>query len=249
MNDPKIHFLDGVAADKCLAALSAAAGQELVSGKFLSPVSSSALAVNCFGWFFERPDALPALPGLEDLDWPARSVEIESQMRFPWARGRHPWLDAAIETDQALVGIEAKRFEPYRDTKIANFSDTYDRDVWGDGLEPYAALRDRLKTQPRAFSYLDAAQLVKHALGLATQASKRGKVPVLYYLFAEPAMLAGKPISSAVLGAHRAEIAAFADAVAGSRVRFAAASYRDWFGSWSGESKTHADALLKHFEP
>ena len=249
MNDPKIHFLDGVSADKCLAALSAAAGQELVRGKFLSPVSSSALAVNCFGWFHDRAEALPVLPGLEDLDWPARSVQIEREMRFPWSGGRHPWLDAVIETDAHLIGVEAKRFEPFRDRKEAKFRDTYDRDVWGDGLEPFAAMRDRLKSSPRMFVHLDAAQLVKHALGLATQARRSRKIPVLHYLFAEPVSLDGKAISASAHQRHREEVEAFAASIAGGLIIFSACSYRDWLECWPDTSSAHAQAVFGRFEP
>ncbi|MCE2841482.1 MAG: hypothetical protein LW689_01540, partial [Novosphingobium sp.] len=191
-----------------LAALNAAAGQELASGKFKSPVSSSALAVNCFGWFIERAELLPPLPGISAECWPARSVGVEREMRLPWRGGMHPWLDAVIETETHLIGIEAKRFEPFRDHKEAKFRDTYDRDVWGDGLQPFATMRDRLKASPRMFVHLDAAQLVKHALGLATQARKAGKSAVLQYLFAEPASLDGKIISQTSHRLHREEIGA-----------------------------------------
>lgn len=44
-------------------------------------------------------------------------------MRFPWAGGRHPWLDAAVETERYLIGVESKRFEPFRDAKSVRLSD------------------------------------------------------------------------------------------------------------------------------
>jgi hypothetical protein len=61
-------FLPGVPSDYVLARLSAAGGREVESGKFSSPESSAALAVNAFGWFIQRPSLLPPLPGLEDID-------------------------------------------------------------------------------------------------------------------------------------------------------------------------------------
>ncbi len=249
MNEPDIELLPGVPAGLVLAALTAAAGQELASGKFRSPVSSSALAVNCFGWFIERADLLPLLPGIAAQCWPAKSVAVEREMRFPWRGGKHPWLDALIETDTHLVGIEAKRYEPFRDHKEAKFRDTYDRDVWGGGLEPFAAMRDRLKASPRLYVHLDAAQLVKHALGLATQARKAGKKAILHYLFAEPTSLDGKAITEASHARHRDEVAHFGAALAGASVAFSACSYREWLGGWPEDCATHGQAVLTRFAP
>jgi hypothetical protein len=248
MGNIEDSFLPGVSAQKCMAALAKAGGNELGSGKLLSPESSSALAVNAFGWFYDRPALLPAFPGLEDLDWPAMKVEVERQMRFPWSGGRHPWLDAAVETVSSLVGVESKRFEPFRDTKTGTLSPAYDRDVWGNGMQPFLEMRDLLR-QEKAFAFLDAVQLVKHAFGLITEGRRLGKKPILLYLFAEPAALAGRVIPQASFEAHRDEIARFSRFVEGADVRFAACSYREWTAGWTGAAATHRLALLNRFEP
>lgn len=165
-------------------------------------------------------------------------------MRFPWSGGRHPWLDVAVETETHLIGIESKRFEPYRDTKTAHFSDAYDRDVWGEGLMPFAKVRDRLRSEPATYRYLDAAQLVKHALGLATEARRIGKIPVLFYIYAEPSDQKPEAMTR-----HRAEVVAFAQAVAGADVRFAACSWRDWLDRFDGTADDHAVRLIAAFDP
>ncbi|MBS3979053.1 MAG: hypothetical protein KGZ77_04545 [Rhodobacteraceae bacterium] len=85
-------FLPGVPAEAVLAALTRAPGSELASGKFDSPESSAALAVNAFGWFLDRPRSLPPLPGVP-MGLP-QTVAVEAELRFPWSGGRHPWLDA-----------------------------------------------------------------------------------------------------------------------------------------------------------
>ena len=87
MSEP--DFLPGVAVDRVISALRAAGGKEIESGKFANPESSAALAANAFGWFLERPELLPSFPGLENIDWPAESVEVERCLRFPWSGGRH----------------------------------------------------------------------------------------------------------------------------------------------------------------
>src|SRR6185437_1170507 len=163
MSDPQ--FLPGVPVDHVLARIAKAGGKEIESGKFLSPESSAALAVNCFGWFTERPGQLPSLPGLENAGV-AEMVEVELCARFPWAGGRHPWLDAAVQMKTTFVGVESKRFEPFRDAKVINFSDAYDRPEWGSNMKCYERMRDRLRSGQEKFVHLDAAQLVKHAFGL-----------------------------------------------------------------------------------
>lgn len=241
-------FLPGVPADLVQRALDRAGGNEIASGKFASPESSSALAVNTFGWFMQdRASSLPPFPGLYDCGWPAVSVDVERQMRFPWSGGRHPWLDAAVETETCLIGVESKRFEPFRDTKRASLSEAYDRDVWGAGMEPWCAMRDNLRAAPSAFVHLDAAQLVKHAFGLVTEGMRLGKAPVLLYLFAEPTT--GRKILPEAFQRHRTEVAAFASSVAGAKVRFAACSYREWFARFQGDALLHANLVRERFNP
>lgn len=241
-------FLPGVPENLARAALAKAAGNEIDSGKLDSPESSAALAANAFGWFLERPADLPPFPSL-DLDWPAVRVDVERQMRFPWRGGRHPWLDAAVETATHLIGVESKRFEPFRDAKTINLSDAYDREVWGAQMGPFTAMRDRLRVGDPRYVHLDAAQLVKHAFGLVTEGRRLGKAPVLLYLYAEPTHRGTTAIPIAAIERHRAEIGDFATAVAGAEVRFVACSWRDWLATWTGDTRDHADALIARFQP
>ena len=237
-------FLPGVSAARLREILEKAGGNEIASGKFASPQSSAALAANGFGWFLDRPGSLPAFPGLHDLDWPATRIDVERQMRFPWRGGRHPWLDAAVETANHLIGVESKRFEPFRVSKPAALSAAYDRDVWGEGMTPFLAMRDGLRAMPGRFRHLDGAQLVKHAFGLATEACRLGKNPVLLYIFAEPA-----DVPAVRLRAHRAEIATFEAEVSGAKVRFGACSWREWISTWTGDAAAHGIALRETFAP
>ena len=73
----KLPLLPGVPEGRVRAILQKAGGNEIASGKFASPQSSAALAVNGFGWFLDRPADLPPFPGLEDCDWPAIRVDVE----------------------------------------------------------------------------------------------------------------------------------------------------------------------------
>ncbi|MDZ4134162.1 MAG: hypothetical protein U1D06_01030 [Paracoccaceae bacterium] len=225
-------FLPDVPADLIRAFLERSPGNEIKTGKFDSPESSSALVANAFGWFLERPGKLPALPGLSG--WPARRVTLEAEMRFPWAGGRHPWLDVGIETAGQIIGIESKRYEPFRPAKVNSFSDAYDRPVWGERMVRYTSLRKTHANGAQRFDVLDAVQLVKHAYGLRTQAQKAGKTAVLVYLYAEPPTWAnGRAVDPVRLAEHRADIARFGQAVAGDEVQFMALRWSDLLANWA----------------
>ncbi len=241
-------FLPEVPVASVLAALARSPGNEVASGKFDSPESSSALAVNAFGWFLERPALLPPLPGVP-MGQPER-VEIEAEMRFPWSGGRHPWLDAAITTATSLVGVEAKRYEPFRPGKAVAFSEAYDSRDWGPGMAAYDALRGDLAAGRLRFRHLDAVQLVKHAYGLRTQGRKRGLGAVLVYLHAAPAAWAnGKPVDPGAIRAHEAEVADLAARVKGADVTFVALRWADLMAQWAGipALADHAAAIRARF--
>lgn len=245
-------FLPGVPQDTVLRRLDAAGGNEVSSGKLSSPESSAALAVNTFGWFIERPDFLPRFPGLEAFDWPAQQVDVEFCARFPWSGGKHPWLDVLVESTNAIIGVESKRFEPFRDRKNATFSTAYDRAVWHDRMGPFEVLRDRLRSKEERFCFLDAVQLVKHAFGLVTEGRRRAKAPHLLYLFAEPVARAGIPITDQEKHAHRSEIAHFGGLIEGAEVKFHAMSYQEWFATWPTSDNQVADhlrAVVDRFAP
>lgn len=245
-----IELLPGIPREHVIARLSKAGGNELESGKFANPQSSAALAVNTFGWFVPRPTLFPMFQGIPAVS-PVLQVEVEYCARFPWSGGRHPYLDAAVETEDQLIGIESKRFEPYRDAKCAVLSAAYDRPVWGSNMYRFEAMRDALRQAPDRFTYLDAAQLVKHAFGLVTDSRRKAKSAWLVYLFAEPSSLgAGCAFDGFVR--HRNEISVFAEAVRGDAVGFLALSYREWLASWPltpASLTQHARLVVNRFDP
>ena len=239
-------MLDGLPVALIEAAYSAAPGNEIASGKFAHPESSACLVANAFGPFLTDPQSLPALPRCTQVRWPALSVRLEAELQFPWRGGMHPWLDVAIEYDNALVAVESKRYEPYRERKQATWPRAYWRD-WGGAMASFERLRDLLNSNSIKFERLDAVQLVKHAFGLRTEAYRRApsKCPVLYYLFAEPRSWPdGRPVEEAKRVQHRAEIETFANFAAGAEVEFQACSYSELLRTWeeAGESRLHKHA-------
>ena len=90
---------------------------------------------------------------------------LEAELRFPWSGGRHPVLDCLVRTPSALIGIESKRFEPYRTRhNTSPLSDAYWRRVWGEHMSGYERVRDSLKSVSDLFGHLDAAQLFQACL-------------------------------------------------------------------------------------
>lgn len=239
-------LLPGLPSARIEACYARAAGNEIARGKFFSPESSANLVANAFGHFLERPAELPPLPGTDALDWPALHVDLEGVLRLPWSGGRHPCFDVLIDTRTALIGVESKRYEPFRAKSKARLSDAYFREVWGDEMQGYLRVRDSLREDRTPYRYLDAAQLMKHALGLRTSIHHTGprfdKKGVLFYLFATPDSWAnGAPISEEERAMHLAEIDRFAALVAGDEITFVSCSYRQLLDTWL----TTGDSLLR----
>jgi hypothetical protein len=251
-------FLPGLPVDLIRAAYAAAPGNEIDSGKLESPESSAALVANTFGLFLSEPEALPPLSGSENCGWPALSVRLEAVVRFPWKGGRHPCLDVLIETEKCLIGIESKRYEPFRSKSKAVFSEAYWRPVWGDAMAGYEHVRDDLRDENTTFMHLDAAQLIKHAFGLRTEVHRNkdfpGKQAVLLYLYAEPTQWPdGRLISDDDIDRHRSEISRFSEIVADDEVVFRSCSYGELLTQWDQASnqaiRRHSQAIKERFSP
>lgn len=224
-------FLPGLPEALIVDALKRSPGNEIRSGKFDSPESSAALVANGFGWFLQRPTQLPPLPGVPAGQ--VSSVELEAEMRFPWTGGRHPWLDVAIETHTTLIGIESKRYEPFRPLKQSGFAEVIDRPIWGEKLAAFTRLRDALVAGDVGFETLDAPQLIKQAYGIYIRAQKRALGSVLVYLYAEPrAWGSGKLVDRERIAVHRREVAEFAAAVRGDSVTFVPLRWADLLAQW-----------------
>ncbi len=240
-------LLDHFDRERVLDLYEAAPGDEIASGKFANLASSAALAANTFGPGLSHPETFNnAFGSLTVLN-----VDLEAVVRFPWRGGRHPCLDALLTSEDTFVGIESKRYEPFRSKSRPEFSSAFDRPVW-DQLERFNAVRLALKTEDLKYKHLDAAQLIKHALGLYAQAANASRKAVLVYLFAEPDEWPdGQPVSEHAKQSHRAEVSDFSRRVSGDAVEFRAISYRELFDNWrglGGAISDHAGCLADHFD-
>ena len=214
--------------------LSAGNGNELQT-KFRAVHSSSALAVNAFAPFRQRMGDLALLDrrGFETL-------AFEQKCPTGLRRGTPPNLDVLLSGMGGVVGIESKLTE-YLASHRARFSSAYAEQIQDERrAQGYFREMLRLIEEPVSYVWLDAAQLIKHAFGLARTNGQRPAT--LLYLFWEPA----NPSASRVFAEHRREIAAFAERVAGATPVFRAMSYPELWSSWKDAGQQ--DWLAQHIE-
>jgi len=211
-----------------LAAFSRGNGSELEEtprrpAKMRALHSSAALVVNVFDYCTAKA-ARPLLQAL-GLDSTLKSLELEAQVPTALA-GTPPQLDVALTLESGeLIAIESKftewmtskpRTKPaFRDKYFAG-SATLWRDV---GLPACQALAMQLYEGALHFRHLDAAQLLKHALGLASQ--HRGNAALYYLYFDVPSRRSTR---------HREEIGEFASAI-DTVLAFKAVAYQDLFNT------------------
>ena len=228
--DWRDNLIEGVDAADVEADLRRGAGNELTDqpdepSKFCAAFSSSALAVNTFAPFRLRPERL-SLAGVTGFD----AIELE----YPCDNGlvgTNPHFDLFARTATTVIAVESKFLEALQQ-KPAQFSDQYVRPFMGTverpriAEEPWARMYARLRSDPQTYRHLDAAQLVKHYLGLRHSFATLERT--LVYLYWEPANAA----DLAVYRDLRLEINDFAAAVAGCDTRFVALSYPSLWLEW-----------------
>lgn len=169
--------------------------------------SSSVLACNVFDYW--RTRGVGPLGEAFGIVEPVGHLSFEAQ--FPTGLlGEPPNLDVALWLELGDVwGIESKFTEPFGPPKRGPmFKDKYftsGQPIWQNyGLPRAGALAGALQNGATAYWNLDAAQLLKHALGLQMQ--HRGRFTLCYLYVDADAPEAAR---------HRSEIRGFAAAVAG----------------------------------
>ena len=212
--------------------LSAGDGNELQT-KFRAIHSSSGLAVNCFAPFRRQIAALSLKPG-KAFD----ALQFERKCPTGLRGGRSPNLDVLLSGPAGIVGIESKLSE-YLSRHSAKFSPAYEQQICDDRRDSgYFREMVRLKAEPDSYVLLDAAQLIKHAFGLAH--TFKGKPTSLLYLYWEPA----NPEDNPAFAAHRAEIAEFAERVAGATPSFSAMRYPEFWSELESAGPAWVQAHL-----
>lgn len=227
----KANLLEGVSLDDFRRDFDQGDGNEL-EGKFLAAHSSSALAANCFGPLKTRPEEL-------ELAGTGGITRLDFERKCPTGlRGNSPNLDLVAEAEARILAVESKCTE-YLTSHEARFADAYFEKIVDDRRDsPWFAEMERLKQDPQGYVHLDAAQLIKHAFGLAH--TFPGRDVTLLYLYWEPA----NPEADAVFARHRTEIESFAERTSDGFPRFASLSYPELWESWLG--RENPDWLRAH---
>jgi hypothetical protein len=226
--------------------LDAAVLEELARGSELEPgnlrparmwslCSSAALVANFFAPWRECPNR----PLLQSLDLKGADARVSFEEPLSTGlEGDPPTADVALRLDTgALIAIESKFCEwlVRRPRNKAVFKPKYfpiDVPVWANaGLPRCQALAEDIEGGRERFKLLNAAQLLKHALGLAISAPRESELMYLYYHW---------PCREA--GLHAAEVVRFAARVAGD-LRFRAMTYQAAFDSLCAAAGVDADYL------
>jgi restriction endonuclease-like protein len=198
-------------------------GNEL-GAKFRAAHSSAALAVNTFAPFKAKTAAL-RLPSGSGF----ASLQFERKCPHGLRRGNSPNLDVLVEGPTSVVAVEAKCTE-HLTSHTAEFRPAYNAEIKdGRRQTPWFRAMERFIEDPHAYCWLDAAQLVKHAFGLAH--TFRDRPATLLYLFWEPSNSEAYPI----FAEHRAEVKRFAASLIGAEPRFASISYPELWTLWDME--------------
>lgn len=205
--------------------------------KIQALLSSSALAANVFD-YWRGVDAAPLGVALE-LSAPISSLCFESKCENYPVRPRSPNLDLMLQlADGSRVAIESKFTEPYRPTAVG-LSPRYFPDqrlLWADsGLTRAQTLADGLRQR---WEYLDAAQLLKHMLGLACDPSEAPTTLLCLWFDA----------GTAEAHAHREELAKFARAVDGDAVRFRSMTYQELLANLRPTADSQSSPYLRYLD-
>lgn len=242
------NFVSGVTAELYEGEFLQGAGGELNWGirngkkcppKMCAAHSSSALVVNSFA---------PWKLHLKELTLCGYSAfcSLHFETRAPTGLGgTPPHLDfLAQSVADNVVATESKATE-YLEAHRTDFVPSYSAKCWPSGVEPYVAMMRELQTNPSRFVHLDAAQLVKHGLGLASRVGQHEVT--LLYLFWEPENCD----SYSEFGLHRKEVEQFARAVIGASIKFSWKTYLELWHEWerTGSSwlQLHASELLRRY--
>lgn len=215
---PDLNLVPGVRLEDIQADFLQGSGNEL-EGKFCAAHSSSALAANTFGPWRNHPEELNLL-GMSGFT----SFRFERQCPTGLG-GIPPNLDFLVEGPEIVIGAESKFLEILT-PKQPKFSNSYKPENLPQMEKSWADWMAELKAGPE--QYLDAAQLVRHYLGLRNQPEFKGKTIILLYVFWEPENWRDFP----EYRQHREELAVFESKVKNSEVTFVWMTYPQLWDQW-----------------
>jgi len=212
-----------------------------VPGKMQAVHSSSALSANLFHYWrrIGRPDIVARACGLSATKIAGISFEqhlpIDPRFRFsPNLNAVFTYNGGSIER----VGVECKFSEPFSSRAHLGLKEKYFdpgvRDLWMT-LPSICALGKKMCPENTHYKYLDAAQLVKHLLGLRRCSGNACRLLYLYY-----------DVPGAPGVRHAEEIADFISVAARDGVVVTAATYQDVLLRLAGEQRSEHSAFVDY---
>ncbi len=232
--NPEGNLLSGVIPEMIKGDYVKGSGHEW-TGKFRAIHSSAALAANTFGRWKIEPSRL-TFAGYTGFN----KLNFEDKCSTGLG-GTPPHLDVLLQSTDTVIGIESKLLEPLSLTK-PKFSASYTRDRLCCEDEWWALL-ESVRQWPA--SHLDAAQLIKHYLGLRHSYPDVNDV-LLEYLF-------WKPLNAENFDEykrHAEDLEIFKNAIQNSdKVRFKALDYLQLWDEWEKDQNMaeHAKLLKKRY--
>jgi hypothetical protein len=211
--------------------------------KFCAAYSSSALAANTFARWRNDPADLRHLQIADSRGFETLALEHPCPSGL---RGVPPHLDALAIADERVVAVESKCLEPLSNHRAA-FRDVYRKRVETIGHPSWLARFEELVRTPDSYRLLDAAQLVKHYLGLKNTFGDRQRM-TLAYLWWEPANTDRLPL----LEQHREEVRRFARDLNDPQVAFHSQAYPDLWAAWANQGeppwlREHVERLRRRY--
>ena len=188
--------------------------------------SSSALVVNLFQ-YWQGKDVSPLLKALNMIRHNDKiinaKIEFEDKFKIDENTKKFPKpanLDITIKFEEnQIIAIESKFTEPYGSVNN-KISKSYTEDsLWNKHLEleKLKTLAKEIYNKNRNFQYLDAAQLIKHILGLKNSKYKEN-FTLLYLWYDVPNTKEAKE--------HQEEIEAFASIAKADGINFHHITYQ-----------------------
>ncbi len=225
VSKPEYNLVSGIEMKDFQEDFEGANGNELYK-KFRAAHSSSALVVNTFARWKKDPTSLDIFGNTN-----FNRMTFEGKCSTGLG-GTPPNLDILLTSDDSIIGVESK-FTEYLKPKKPHFSSSYQREKLPQAEDEWWNLLE--KVRDGSPQYLDAAQLIKHYLGLRYLNNKEGfanhKITLLY-LFWEPENWKDYD----VLKKHRKEIENFTNQVKSSSVKFIAKSYSELWKTWDEQT-------------
>jgi len=192
--------------------------------KMQSVLSSSALAVNFFAYLATKHNTIDFwnalfFNGEEFLTGKVKEASFEKKLRITGVRGTPPNLDFFIsDACGNRIGIESKFTEPLdrksKDKKSIQKA-YFETHFLKENKEARELAQD-INNNNHCYLYLDAAQLLKHWLGLMSQCNSDPKKARLIYIY-----------HSCASGEHKEELDRFTSEAPKAGINFVHYSYNE----------------------